>query len=114
MLQQTFKRTLLTSLLLLCSASAAHAHKKLAVDKVHGDLSVMVLGSGGPVATPSARASAGYMIFTDGKPRILMDIGGGTYQRLAKSGTNVKDVDIILLHRAAPFHFVFSDLPLTA
>ncbi|VAW55391.1 hypothetical protein MNBD_GAMMA07-647 [hydrothermal vent metagenome] len=92
-----FKTTLLTSLLLLCSTSATYAHKKLAIDKVHGDLSVMVLGSGGPVATPSARASAGYMIFTDGKPRILMDIGGGTYQRVAKSGMNVKDVDVILL-----------------
>ena len=72
--------------------------EKLAVDKVEEEgLSVIVLGSGGPVATPSGRASAGYLIFTDGKPRILMDAGGGTFQRLAASGTNVKDLDIILL-----------------
>jgi len=68
-----------------------------AVSRVHGPLSVMVLGSGGPMATAEGRASAGYLIFTDGKPRILMDVGGGTYQRLAESGTNIKDLDIVLL-----------------
>lgn len=71
--------------------------KKLAVDKVKGDLSVMVLGSGGPVATEQGRASAGYLIFVDGEPKILMDAGGGTFQRLAASGVDVKDLDIILL-----------------
>lgn len=64
---------------------------------VEGELSVMVLGSGGPVATSAGRASAGYLIFTDGKPRILMDLGGGTYKSLAKSGVNIHDMDIILL-----------------
>ena len=72
-------------------------HRKTAFEKVKGELSVMVLGSGGPVATAEGRASAGYLIFTDGKPRVLMDVGGGTYQRLAQSGTNIKDLDIILL-----------------
>jgi ribonuclease BN (tRNA processing enzyme) len=66
-------------------------------DPVKGHLSVMVLGSGGPVATAKGRASAGYLIFTDGKPRILMDAGGGTFQRLAKSGVNIKDLDLVLL-----------------
>jgi len=70
-----------------------------AINKVKGDLSVMVLGSGGPIATPVGRASAGYMIFTDGNPnpRLIMDLGGGTYQRIAQSGTNIADVDMILL-----------------
>lgn len=78
-----------------------HRHKDkqkpTAFEKVKGELSVMVLGSGGPIAHAEGRASAGYLIFTDGKPRILMDVGGGTYQRLAKSGTNIKDLDIVLL-----------------
>ena len=65
--------------------------------KIKGELSVMVLGSGGPVATAKGRASAGYLIFTDGKPRVLMDVGGGTFQRLAESGVNIKDVDTVLL-----------------
>lgn len=68
-----------------------------AFQRIEGELSVMVLGSGGPMATAEGRASAGYLIFTDGKPRILMDVGGGTYQRLAESGTNIKDLDIVLL-----------------
>ena len=86
----------------LISISMAHDHEqrdRLAVQKIAGDLSVMVLGSGGPMATASGRASAGYMIFTDGNPspRIIMDVGGGTYQRIAESGTNIADVEMILL-----------------
>lgn len=97
------KRLSLFSMLLFLlagSVSVALAdkeHDKLALDKVKGPLSVMVLGSGGPIATPSGRASAGYMIFVEGKPRVLMDVGGGTYQRIAASGMNIKDLDIILL-----------------
>jgi len=79
------------------SADDDHDGGKLAVSKVKGSLSVMVLGSGGPMATASGRASAGYLIFTDGVPRVLMDVGGGTYQRLAESGATVPDLDIVLL-----------------
>lgn len=80
------------------AAFADNKHKdKLAVDKVKGALSVVVLGSGGPVAAPSGRASASYLIFCDGKPCVLMDAGGGAYQRLAASGANVRDLDIVLL-----------------
>lgn len=71
--------------------------KERAINEVKGELSVMVLGSGGPVATAAGRASAGYLIFTDGKPRVLMDLGGGTFKSLAQSGVNIHDMDIILL-----------------
>lgn len=40
--------------------------KKLAINEVEGELSVMVLGSGGPVATAAGRARASYLIFTNG------------------------------------------------
>lgn len=70
---------------------------ELAMKEVKGELSVMVLGSGGPVATSVGRASAGYMIFTDGKPRVLMDLGGGTYKSLAQSGVNIHAMEFILL-----------------
>jgi ribonuclease BN (tRNA processing enzyme) len=88
-----------TSPLSLADGRHDNAPPKPAIDKIHGDLSVMVLGSGGPIATPVGRASAGYMIFTDGNPnpRLIMDLGGGTYQRIAQSGTNIADVDMILL-----------------
>lgn len=87
----------LLALILLVISSSAVADKKLPVDKVEGDFSVMVLGSGGPIATAAGRASAGYLIFIDGKPKVLMDAGGGTYQRLAASGTDIKDLDVVLL-----------------
>jgi ribonuclease BN (tRNA processing enzyme) len=88
---------LLIALGLVLGGNSATADRKLAIDQVKGDLSVMVLGSGGPVATPAGRASAGYLVFVDGQPKILMDVGGGVFQRLAESGANIADLDIILL-----------------
>jgi ribonuclease BN (tRNA processing enzyme) len=72
--------------------------KRLAVDRVASNgLSIMVLGSGAPAAQPNGRASAGYMIFLDGKPKVLMDVGGGVYQRIADSGMNINPLEIVLL-----------------
>jgi len=92
----SFLRRIAMAALVFLSASVfsslpAHA------ERMQQGLSVMVLGSGGPVAHRTARASAGYLIFIDRKPRILLDAGGGTYQRLAASGTNIKDLDLVLL-----------------
>ncbi|NOZ53186.1 MAG: MBL fold metallo-hydrolase [Gammaproteobacteria bacterium] len=83
--------------------------KKLAANNIEGDFSVMVLGSGGPTNTAKGRASAGYLIFIDGEAKILLDAGGGTYQRFVKSGVNAKDLDIILLSHLHIDHT--SDLP---
>ncbi len=91
---------LLASLLaFLFVFSPAIAKKKtIAADKVKGHLSVMVLGSGGPVSTaPEGRASSSYLFFIDGKPKILLDAGGGSYKTLAQSGVNIADLEIILL-----------------
>ena len=81
----------------------------LPVDLVHGDLSVMVLGSGGPLATTSGRASAGYIVFVDGKAKIIMDCGGGTYLRVGQSGASIKDVDTFLISHLHIDHM--GDLP---
>lgn len=89
--------SLFVSLVFMQQQVFASEHHEGKRNKIEGPLSIMVLGSGGPIATPSARASAGYMVFTNGKPRVLMDVGGGTYQRLAASGFNIHDMDIILL-----------------
>jgi ribonuclease BN (tRNA processing enzyme) len=85
---------------LFSGLSFAHDDKHktpLPVDSVKGDLSVMVLGSGGPAVTADGRASAGYLVFTDGQPRVLMDVGGGTHKNFVSSGANIKDLDIVLL-----------------
>jgi ribonuclease BN (tRNA processing enzyme) len=99
------KRIQILSIALCCLAFATsvladeghHNYSTLAADRVQGDLSVMVLGSGGPLATTSGRASAGYLIFVDGVAKILMDCGGGTYLRIGQSGASIKDVDTILI-----------------
>ena len=77
---------------------AAFSDDKRPADKVKGNISIMVLGSGGPDAlTPSGRASASYLVFIDGKAKILMDAGGGSYKNLALSGVNIADLDIVLI-----------------
>ncbi len=65
----------------------------------YGDFSVLVLGSGAAVARPDAsgRAQASYIIFIDGEPKILMDAGAGSYQRIAEAGINLKDLELVLL-----------------
>jgi len=68
-----------------------------AVNRVKGPLSILVLGSGGPMEQTSGRASAGYLVFIEGIPRILMDLGGGTYQRIAQSGAHIATVNIVLI-----------------
>lgn len=100
LLSTAFSRNcIMATLLLSCliPTTNAFADDSFAVDKVKGKLSVMVLGSGGPVPMETARAGASYLIFIDGKAKILMDAGGGAFQRLSKSGANIKDLDIVLL-----------------
>jgi len=86
-----------TSIVALATEDRDVRKKIRSNNKVKGELSVMVLGSGGPVAMSYGRASAGYLVFTDGKPRILMDLGGGSLKSLAQTDVNIKDTDIFLL-----------------
>jgi len=83
--------------LAISTLSVANADSKLAKDKVKGPLSVLVLGSGGPIAASTSRASSGYVIFVEGVPRILMDLGGGTFKSLAQSGVNIANLEHFLL-----------------
>ncbi len=69
---------------------------------------VQVLGSGGP-ELQSQRASSGYLVWLQGKPRILIDVGGGSALRFGESGANVSDLDVILLSHLHADHT--SDLP---
>ncbi len=65
----------------------------LPVDKVKSDFAVMVLGSGGPVATGSdGRAGSSLLIFVEGVPTVMVDTGSGSFKSLALSGASLKDV----------------------
>ena len=58
-------------------------------------LSLLVLGSGGPGAT--GRAGAGYIVSLDGRPRILVDAGPGTFARAGEANVDFSRVDTVLL-----------------
>lgn len=57
-------------------------------------VAVQVLGSGGPIAD-DGRASSAYLIWVDGKSRVLIDAGGGAFLRFAEAKANFRDLDIV-------------------
>ncbi|HTC31427.1 MAG TPA: MBL fold metallo-hydrolase [Candidatus Acidoferrum sp.] len=67
-----------------------------------------MLGSGGPIANPR-RASSGYLVSIDKRVRILVDAGGGVYERLGRSGADLTALEQILLTHLHIDHT--SDLP---
>jgi len=70
---------------------------------------LQVLGSGGPEIIQDARASSSYLVWLDGKARLLVDAGGGSALNFGKSGANFKDLDAIVFSH---FHVDHSaDLP---
>ncbi len=69
---------------------------------------VQVLGSGGPELADH-RAASGYLVWVDGKARVLVDIGGGAALRFGESGAAVSDLDLILLTDLRADHT--ADLP---
>lgn len=57
---------------------------------------LQVLGSGGP--TPDVgRASSGYLVWVDGKARLMVDAGSGTFTRFAEAGARIEDLDLIAI-----------------
>ncbi len=61
-------------------------------------LVLQVLGSGGPEMS-GGRASTGYLIWQNGKARVLIDIGGGSALRFEQSGARIEDlVAIVFTH----------------
>jgi ribonuclease BN (tRNA processing enzyme) len=58
-------------------------------------LGVLVLGSGGPRL--SKRASVGNIVLVDGKARILVDAGPGTFVRAGEAAVDVSPMDTVLL-----------------
>jgi ribonuclease BN (tRNA processing enzyme) len=57
---------------------------------------VLVLGSGGPFVNPR-RASSGYVLTRDDGERVLVDAGGGTFERLGRAGIAAAEFDLVLL-----------------
>jgi len=58
-------------------------------------LGLIVLGSGGPGA--AGRAASSYLVLIDGRPRILVDAGPGSFARLGESHLSLAETDTVLL-----------------
>jgi len=72
------------------------------------NVALQVLGSGGP-ESGDKRASSGYLIWIDGKSKILIDFGGGTSLRFEEVNAKIQDLDVILLTHLHVDHT--ADLP---
>ena len=57
-------------------------------------VALQVLGSGGPIADDN-RASSAYVVWVDGKSRVLVDAGGGTFLRFGEAGARFTDLDFV-------------------
>lgn len=71
-------------------------------------IALQLLGSGGPISD-DARASSGQIIWINGKARLLIDAGGGTYLRFGQSGARLEDLDFIGISHFHTDHV--ADLP---
>lgn len=60
------------------------------------NVTLQVLGSGGP-ESGDKRASSSYLIWINGKSKILVDFGGGASLRFEEAGAKIENLDLILL-----------------
>lgn len=75
---------------------------------LHGEVTLQVLGSGGPESTDK-RASSAYLVWIDGNAKVLVDFGGGAMLRYEESSAKIEDLDVILITHLHVDHTV--DLP---
>lgn len=73
-----------------------------------GDVALQVLGSGGPIADDD-RAGTGYLLWLDGRPRLLVDLGAGAFLRFGESGADLESLDAVALTHVHTDHA--ADLP---
>lgn len=69
---------------------------------------LQMLGSGGP-ELGDKRASTSYLIWHDGKAKLLVDIGSGSMLHLEEADANINDLDAVLLTHLHVDHS--ADLP---
>jgi len=82
-------RYLILALLLAAASSPVSAACEAARVKLQ------MLGTRGPELL-DGRASSGYLVWLDGKARIIVDAGAGTVQRFEQSGARFEDVDLMV------------------
>lgn len=99
-----FIKSIIITFLIQISVTPLQAKPACGLDGVW----LQVLGSGGP-ELDDGRASSSYVIWQDGKARVLVDMGAGSLLRFEQSDAHLNDLDVILLSH---FHVDHSnDLP---
>jgi ribonuclease BN (tRNA processing enzyme) len=81
--------------LLLCASGFLPAVAQSCGGSGASGLALQVLGSGGP-ETQDKRASTSYLIWQDGKARIILDAGGGSALRFGESGAQMSQPHVFL------------------
>lgn len=71
-------------------------------------VAVQILGSGGPRMTRD-RASAGNLVWINGRATIMVDAGGGSFRRFGETGARPDDLSLMAFTHLHPDHV--SDLP---
>lgn len=77
------------------TSSLTSARTACADARLGRGLELLVLGSGGPRS--AGRAASSYLFAIDGTPRIVVDVGPGSFARLGESGLPAERLDSILL-----------------
>jgi ribonuclease BN (tRNA processing enzyme) len=90
--------------LVACAPALAGDNDRCGVNGI----ALQVLGSGGP-ELQDKRASSSYLLWWNGRARVLVDIGGGAALRFGQSGATVTGLDVILLTHLHVDHV--GDLP---
>jgi ribonuclease BN (tRNA processing enzyme) len=85
------KTIFLISIISLCQSGCMAADKKSCLN-----VKLQVLGSGGPEINDGL-ASSSYLIWIDGKAKVMVDAGGGSSLNFEKSGASFNDLEAILL-----------------
>src|ERR1700756_1666053 len=87
-------------LALLCTSSLAPVVAAAAATCSGHGVQVQVLGSGGP-ELEDKRASTSYLVWQDGRPRIVVDSGGGSALQFGPAGAPGAQLHAIFLR---PLH----------
>ncbi len=94
-------RVVTLALLALVGCTAEDSARNAAMESTRLECSrqavaLQVLGSGGP-KIDDERASSGYVIWVQGESRVLIDAGGGIFQRFSQSSARLESLDAIAL-----------------
>jgi ribonuclease BN (tRNA processing enzyme) len=89
----TYTTSLLLLVFTLSISSMAHAAPAQQCPPADG-VALQVAGSGGPIAD-DGRASTGYIVWVDGRSRVLVDAGGGTFLRFGEAGASFVDLEFV-------------------